>query len=105
MRKFVLRAALRPNQIEFSHSLAPFLPSPSSGRHVSYPGLSCRSQLDRLNGDPRGGLRARPLLSITDILDTYERRWRVFSDPAKFPKLATRHLANDRFGSCMDGAR
>ncbi len=32
MRKFVLRAALRPNQIEFSHSLGPWLkPGPPAG--------------------------------------------------------------------------
>jgi len=32
MRKFVLRAALRPNQIEFSHSLGPWPTTPARTR-------------------------------------------------------------------------
>ena len=57
--KFVLRAALRPIQIEFSHSLGPDSPSLPPGQHGSNQGdklpnsvalaetFRCRRQTDR----------------------------------------------------------
>jgi len=60
VRPHASKIMVRFYRAEFSHSLGPYLPSSSSGRHGSYLGLTRRSQLsvNRSTANPRGFLQA-----------------------------------------------
>src|SRR5258708_20043352 len=95
MRKFVLRAALRPNQIKFSHSLGPLLPWPGSERHGSYREVSCRPCRWSITGefDPK---QTNAVPGWCNALAVVLRTgWRVISDFCVVEKPTVLRKAHD----------